>query len=81
MLKANPGLMVSVEGHTDNVGSPASNKTLSNERAKSVVSAIVAQGIDPKRLSPLGHGQDKSIADNQTAEGRAKNRRVELVKK
>jgi OmpA-OmpF porin, OOP family len=81
MLKANPGLMVSVEGHTDNVGNPASNKTLSDQRAKTVVAAIVAQGIDAKRLSALGHGQDKPIADNKTEEGRAKNRRVELVKK
>ena len=81
MLKGNPGLKVNVEGHTDNVGSPASNKTLSDERAKTVVAAIVAQGVDAKRLSALGHGQDKPIADNKTEEGRAKNRRVELVKK
>jgi len=81
MLKANPGLKISVEGHTDNVGNPKSNKTLSDERAKAVVSAIVAQGVDAKRLSTTGHGQDKPIADNKTEEGRAKNRRVELVKK
>jgi outer membrane protein OmpA-like peptidoglycan-associated protein len=81
MLKANPKLNISVEGHTDNVGNPKSNKTLSDDRAKSVVSAIVAQGIDAKRLSAVGHGQDKPIADNKTEEGRAKNRRVELVKK
>ncbi len=81
MLKANPGLKISVEGHTDNVGNPKSNKTLSDERAKAVVAAIVAQGIDTKRLSTAGHGQDKPIADNKTEEGRAKNRRVELVKK
>ena len=81
MLKANLKLNISVEGHTDNVGNPKSNKTLSDERAKAVVAAIVAQGIDTKRLSALGHGQDKPIADNKTEEGRAKNRRVELVKK
>jgi len=81
MMKSNPGLKISVEGHTDNVGNPKSNKTLSDDRAKAVVSAIVAQGIDGKRLSALGHGQDKPIADNKTEEGRAKNRRVELVKK
>jgi outer membrane protein OmpA-like peptidoglycan-associated protein len=81
MMKSNPGLKISVEGHTDDVGNPKSNKTLSDERAKAVVSAIVAQGVDAKRLSAVGHGQDKPIADNKTEEGRAKNRRVELVKK
>jgi len=81
MLKSNPGLKISVEGHTDNVGTPASNKTLSEERAKSVVSAIVSQGIAAERLSSSGYGQDKPIGDNTTEEGRAKNRRVELVRK
>jgi len=81
MMKANPDLKIGVEGHTDNVGNPKSNKTLSDERAMAVVASIVAQGIDPKRLSAAGHGQDKPIADNKTEEGRAKNRRVELVKK
>ncbi len=81
MMKSNPDLKVGVEGHTDNVGTPASNKTLSEARAKSVVSAIVGQGVSADRLSPAGYGQDKPIADNNTEEGRAKNRRVELVKK
>ena len=81
MMKANPEVKISVEGHTDNVGSPESNKILSEDRAKAVVTAIVAEGIDAKRLSSVGHGQDKPIADNKTEEGRASNRRVELVKK
>jgi outer membrane protein OmpA-like peptidoglycan-associated protein len=81
MLKSKPDLKIGVEGHTDNVGTPASNKTLSEARAKSVVSSIVAQGITAERLSPAGYGQDKPIGDNNTEEGRAKNRRVELVKK
>ena len=81
MMKSNPDLKIGVEGHTDNVGSPASNKTLSEARAKSVVSAIVSQGIAADRLTPAGFGQDKPVADNNTEEGRAKNRRVELIKK
>jgi len=81
MMKSNPDLKIGVEGHTDNVGSPASNKILSEARAKSVVSAIVGQGISADRLTPAGYGQDKPIADNNTEEGRAKNRRVELVRK
>lgn len=80
MLKANPELSINVEGHTDNVGNPKSNKILSDERAKAVLESILAQGIDPKRLKAAGYGQDKPIADNNTEEGRAKNRRVELVK-
>jgi outer membrane protein OmpA-like peptidoglycan-associated protein len=81
LMKSNPRLKISVEGHTDNVGNPTSNKALSDNRAKAVVSAIVGQGVDANRLSALGHGQDKPIADNKTEEGRSKNRRVELVKK
>jgi OOP family OmpA-OmpF porin len=81
MMKANPDLDLSVEGHTDNVGDAKANQVLSENRAKAVVAAIVAQGIDTKRLSTAGFGQDRPVADNSSEEGRAKNRRVELVKK
>ncbi len=81
MMKTNEALELGVEGHTDNVGDAKSNQTLSENRAKAVAAAIVAQGIEAKRLSGAGHGQDKPIADNSSEEGRAKNRRVELVKK
>lgn len=81
LMKDNPDLKIGVEGHTDNVGDPKKNKILSEDRAKAVVSAIVKQGIDASRLSASGFGQEKPIADNATEEGRAKNRRVELVKK
>jgi len=81
LLKDNPGLRVSVEGHTDSTGTPARNKTLSQQRGESVVSALVKAGIDAKRLEAKGWGQDKPIADNKTEEGKAKNRRVEIVKK
>ena len=81
MLKSNDSLNVSIEGHTDNVGTAASNKTLSENRAKSVLDAIAARGIEKSRLSAKGWGQEKPIGDNKTEEGKAKNRRVEIVKK
>lgn len=80
-LKSSPDLRVSIEGHTDNVGQPAPNKALSEKRAQSVMAAVIAGGIDAKRLSAAGFGQERPVADNRTEEGRAKNRRVELVKK
>lgn len=81
LLKERPNLRIGVEGHTDNTGNPAANKTLSNDRAKAVVEAIAAAGISSNRLDPVGYGQERPIADNRTEEGRAKNRRVELVKR
>lgn len=80
MLKNNSSLKVSIEGHTDNVGTPATNKTLSENRAKAVMNALIAKGIDKSRLSAKGWGQDKPISDNATEDGKAKNRRVEIVK-
>ncbi len=80
MLQANPSLKVSVEGHTDNVGSPASNKILSENRAGAVMNACIAKGIEKSRMTSKGWGPDKAIADNSSEEGRARNRRVEIVK-
>ncbi len=79
-LKSKPDLKVKLEGHTDNVGNAAANKKLSDDRANAVMNAIAAKGIDKSRLSAEGFGLDKPIADNNTEEGKAKNRRVELVK-
>ena len=80
MLKQNSDLKISIEGHTDNVGTDKSNQTLSENRAKSVMTALVGHGIDKARLSSKGWGSAKPIADNRTEEGKAKNRRVEIVK-
>jgi outer membrane protein OmpA-like peptidoglycan-associated protein len=80
MLKKNTGLKVSVDGHTDNVGDPKSNKSLSEARAKAVMDAVSAGGVDAGRMKAVGWGETKPVADNRTEEGRAKNRRVELVK-
>jgi OOP family OmpA-OmpF porin len=81
LLKGHADLKLSIEGHTDNVGSPAANKALSENRAKAVLAEVVKGGIAAARLSAVGWGQDKPIADNRSEEGRAKNRRVEIVKK
>lgn len=80
MLNENPSLKILIEGHTDNVGSAASNKTLSEQRAASVKSALVQKGISGDRIKTAGYGLEKPIADNSTEEGRAKNRRVEIRK-
>jgi len=81
LLKANPDLKVGIEGHTDSTGTPERNKKLSDERAKAVVAAVAAKGIPAARMTPAGFGQDRPVADNRTEDGRAKNRRVEIVKK
>ncbi len=81
MLKQNPDLNVSIEGYTDNVGSDKSNLVLSENRAKSVLNAVISGGINKSRLSSKGWGATKPVGDNTTEEGRYKNRRVEIVKK
>ncbi len=81
MLRENPSLLLSIEGHTDDTGTPEHNKKLSLERAKAVREAVAAGGIDAERLSTAGWGQEKPLADNATEAGRARNRRVELVRK
>ncbi len=70
---------IGIEGHTDNVGSEAYNQDLSEKRAKAVLDFLVVQGISEERLSSVGYGFSKPVADNATKEGRQKNRRVDLV--
>jgi outer membrane protein OmpA-like peptidoglycan-associated protein len=70
---------VSVRGHTDNTGDPAANKKLSADRAAAVKGALVGQGIPATQIASEGHGPEQPIASNDTEEGRARNRRVELV--
>jgi outer membrane protein OmpA-like peptidoglycan-associated protein len=81
LMKGDPALKLEVDGYTDNVGDHDYNVKLSRDRAAAVVAALAAAGVDQARLSAGGYGPDKPIADNATAEGRAKNRRVELVKR
>jgi outer membrane protein OmpA-like peptidoglycan-associated protein len=80
VLKIASNLSILVGGHTDNVGSPEANMRLSEERAKAVMAALVQRGIAADRLTAKGFGQTQPIADNRLEDGRAKNRRVELVK-
>lgn len=80
-LKSAAALRVEVAGHTDNVGTPEANLRLSQERAQAVMAALVGRGIKTDRMTAKGYGQTTPVADNRTEEGRAKNRRVELVRK
>jgi len=81
LLKSDPGLKIHVVGHTDNVGNVDSNIKLSQSRAEAVVQALVKnQGIAASRLRSFGCGQFAPVMTNDTDSGRAKNRRVELVK-
>lgn len=80
LLKNNPTLKLAIEGHTDNIGSDDYNQKLSAQRAATVVETLVKSGIAADRLKSLGLGASKPTADNATSDGRAKNRRVELVK-
>jgi outer membrane protein OmpA-like peptidoglycan-associated protein len=80
LMESRPDLKLRVEGHTDNVGTAASNQALSQKRAAAVAAWLVAHGVDGDRLTSAGFGSTKPTADNSTEEGRAKNRRVELAK-
>ena len=80
MVKANPSMKVWVVGHTDSVGTVEANQKLSEARALAVVNTLVANyGIPAARLKGYGAGPIAPVASNKTEEGRAKNRRVELV--
>ncbi|MBL0183558.1 MAG: OmpA family protein [Chitinophagaceae bacterium] len=79
ILKENLTYKVNIDGHTDNTGKADKNQTLSESRAASVKAYLVSKGIDESRLTSTGYGQDKPIADNKTAAGRGKNRRVEMT--
>jgi outer membrane protein OmpA-like peptidoglycan-associated protein len=79
IVLAHPGLKLDVEGHTDSVGGDALNQRLSEERARAVQEYLIAQGIGPAGVTAKGFGKTMPVADNATAAGRQRNRRVELV--
>lgn len=78
-LVENPTLTISIQGHTDNVGSEDDNLKLSDDRAKAVYNHLVQRGISPDRLAYKGFGESKPIESNDTEDGRARNRRTEFV--
>ena len=80
LLQDDSALKLSIIGHTDNVGTKEYNDKLSQGRAQAVVGWLMLNGVDMTRLKPLGRGFDEPVAPNDTEEGRAKNRRVELRK-
>jgi len=80
MLQERPEMKLSIEGHTDGDGTAEGNQKLSEERAQAVQTALVGRGIVAARLRSKGHGMSMPVVDNTTEEGKAKNRRVELVK-
>ena len=79
LMAANKTLRLEVQGHTDNVGNDTYNQTLSEGRAKAVVTWLTQHGVAADRLTANGYGKTKPVADNGSDEGRAKNRRVEIA--
>ncbi len=79
IVQAYPGLRLQVEGHTDSTGSPAFNQKLSEQRAFGVRDYLVQQGVDTQSIGAAGFGPSMPVADNTSAAGRQKNRRVEIV--
>lgn len=79
VLAAFPSVAVSVEGYTDNRGDPAANKKLSEDRAAAVKAALTTMGVSATRVASAGFGEERPVAPNDTEEGRARNRRVEVA--
>ena len=81
LLADDETLQLSIDGHTDNTGKADKNQTLSEARANAVKTYLASKGVADTRMTATGYGQDKPVADNKTAAGRAKNRRVEMTVK
>lgn len=79
LIKGNPDSNITVEGHTDSQGQAKYNQELGEKRAKAVRDQLVSRGVAQDRIKSVGVGQERPIADNKTAEGRANNRRVEII--
>ncbi len=80
MLKANPSWKVRIEGFTDNVGGREANRRLSEQRAQAVMDWLAGRGVDRSQMTARGYGESRPVSSNATADGRARNRRVEIVR-
>ena len=80
MLARHADWTVTIEGHTDSIGTSAANAALSERRANAVRARLTSQGVAPARLRAVGYGQTKPRESNATIAGRARNRRVELLR-
>jgi outer membrane protein OmpA-like peptidoglycan-associated protein len=79
LLKSDKNIVIEIQGHTDSVGTPKANQILSENRARAVMNELVSRNIAKNRITAVGFGETKPIADNTTDEGRAVNRRVVFV--
>ena len=79
LIKGNPDSNITVEGHTDSQGQRQYNMDLGEKRAKAVRDQLVSRGVAQDRIKAVGIGPDRPVADNKSAEGRANNRRVEII--
>lgn len=79
LLQSEPDKFIRIEGHTDSTGNPDTNLRISQQRADSVLEALVSLGVDAARITSMGMGQDFPIASNDSEEGRAQNRRVDVI--
>jgi len=78
VLKAYPNVAIEINGYTDSQGNDDNNQALSELRANTVMQKLIANGVDASRLAAVGHGEADPVGDNNTAEGRAMNRRIEV---
>jgi len=77
-LKNKKNMVIEISGHTDDVGETMANQKLSEGRATAVKNYLISKGVKPTQVTAIGFGKTKPIADNKTAEGKAKNRRIEI---
>jgi len=78
LMKLKPDMKILIEGHTDSDGEDTANLILSDQRAKAVKAYLISKGINSNRISSIGYGETRPLADNSSAEGKAKNRRTEV---